>query len=227
MSASGMDQKFAARYWNTPKVTPHTSAAGQISRRPRLPSTMNASASGTKTDSTGVCRPTIAPRSSTGSPVTVASVVTGTASAPNATGAVFATSATRRRLERAEAERDQHDGADRHRRAETGQRLHERAEAERDDDGLHALVVADRREGAAQDVEVAGLDGEVVDPDRVDDDPHDREEAEGGAEQAAVERVADRHRIHDDGDEDRDDQSRRPRRATRASARCRAGRTGR
>ena len=109
----------------------------------------------------------------------------GTAIAPNATGAVLATSATRRRLERPEAQRDQHHRADRHRRAEPGERLEQRAEGERDDDRLDPLVVADLRERAAQHVEVAGLDGQVVDPDRVDHDPEDREEAERRAFAAA------------------------------------------
>ena len=94
MSARGMDQKLDARYWKTPKVAPHTSAAGHTWRSPRLPSTMNTRASGTKTARIGVWRPTMAPRSPTGSFVTVASVMIGTASAPKATGAVFATSAT-------------------------------------------------------------------------------------------------------------------------------------
>ncbi len=50
--------------------------------------------SGTISASSGVWRPTIPPRSSTGRPVTSDSVVIGTAMAPNATGAVLATSAT-------------------------------------------------------------------------------------------------------------------------------------
>ena len=93
MSVSGTDQKLDARYWNTAKTTPHSSAGGQTWRSPRAPSMMNTSASGTNTASSGVCLPTIDPRSETGSLVTVARVVIGTARAPNATGAVFATSA--------------------------------------------------------------------------------------------------------------------------------------
>ena len=46
------------------------------------------------TASSGVCRPTIEASSCSGRPVTVASVVIGTASAPKATGAVFASRAT-------------------------------------------------------------------------------------------------------------------------------------
>ena len=120
----------------------------------------------------------------------VASAVIGEASAPKATGAVFAISATRRRLERPEAQRDQHDDGDRHRRAEAGQRLQQRTEAEGDDDRLDPQVGADPLERAAEHVEVAGRDGEVVDPDRVDDDPQDREEAVGRALAAGQQRPA-------------------------------------
>ena len=45
-----------------------------------------------------------------------------------------------------EAERDEHDGADGHRRSEACQSFHQGPEAERDDDGLDPLVVADRGE---------------------------------------------------------------------------------
>ena len=50
--------------------------------------------SGTNSASSGVWRPTIAPRSSFGRPVISASVMIGIAIAPKATGAVLATSAT-------------------------------------------------------------------------------------------------------------------------------------
>ena len=50
--------------------------------------------SGTIRARIGVCRPTIAPRSSLGRPVISDSVTIGIAIAPKATGAVFATSAT-------------------------------------------------------------------------------------------------------------------------------------
>ena len=50
----------------------------------------------------------MAPRSSLGRPVISASVTIGMAIAPNATGAVFATSATDAALMRLEAERDEH-----------------------------------------------------------------------------------------------------------------------
>ena len=61
---------------------------------PRMPSTMPMRISGTNSARIGVWRPTIAPRSSFGSPVISPSVMIGMAIAPNATGAVLATSAT-------------------------------------------------------------------------------------------------------------------------------------
>ena len=45
---------------------------------------------GTRTAMNGVCRPVIAAMSASGSPVTPARAMTGAASAPKATGAVFA-----------------------------------------------------------------------------------------------------------------------------------------
>ena len=77
-----------------PNVTPQTTAGSQVCRSPCFRSTMKTRASGTKTARIGVWRPTIEPRSCWSRPVTVDSVVMGTASAPKATGAVFATRAT-------------------------------------------------------------------------------------------------------------------------------------
>ncbi len=73
---------------------PQTSVAGRVARTPRHRSMMNTSAIGTNTPSSGVWRPTICASVCSGMAVTAASVVIGTASAPKATGAVFATSAT-------------------------------------------------------------------------------------------------------------------------------------
>ena len=211
--------------WPIANVKPPTTAAGQTARTPRLPSTMPTRISGTNSASSGVWRPTIAPRSSFGSSVSSASVTIGVAIAPNATGAVLATSATAAAFIGLKPTRDQHHRGDRHRRAEAGQRLEQRAEAEGDDHGLDPLVVGDRRERAPQHREVPGLDGHVVDPDRVPDDPHDREQAEARAEHGGVERLADRHRVDDDRDQDRHDQrARAPPSAPSASAR-RAART--
>ena len=81
----------------------------------------------------------------------------GTAIAPNATGAVLATSATTAALS----------GLKRRAMSMTvqiatgapkpGERLEQGAEAERDDHGLDARIVRDRAERAPQDVEVPGV----------------------------------------------------------------------
>jgi hypothetical protein len=112
----------------------------------------------------------------------------------------------RGRLDRLEAQADQHHRADSHRRSEAGERLEQRAEAERDEHRLHALVVAEPGERALDDGEVPAALGHVVDPDRVDDDPHDREQAERRSLDARVERLAYRHRVDDDRNQDRDRQ---------------------
>ena len=111
-----------------------------------------------------------------------------------------------RRLQRLETESDQHDRGDGHRSAEAGQRLHQGPERERDEDRLDALVVADRGERAPEHIEVAGRHGHLVHPDRVDDDPQDRKESECRALRAGKHRLADRHAVHDDRDDERNGQ---------------------
>ena len=162
------------------------SAGSQVCRTPRRPSTMNTRTSGTNTrqdrrlpaDHRAERVRASRPGSSLTPEATVASVTIGTASAPKATGAVLATSATVAALTGLKPSAISMTHGDRHRGAEAGQRLEQRTEAERDDDRLDPLVGADLLERAAQHVEVPGRHGQVVDPDRVDDDPQDREEAE-------------------------------------------------
>ena len=105
-----------------------------------------------------------------------------------------------------EAQADEHDRADRHRGTEPGQGFEQGAEAEGDQDRLHALVIAEAPERALDDREVPAALQQRVDPDRVDDDPHDREEAEGRALGAGVERLAHRHGVDDHRHEDRHEQ---------------------
>src|SRR5258705_2873328 len=93
-SASGTEMKLEVAYWPSAKTTPQTSATGQVSRMPRQPSTIATSTSGTNSARIGVCLPTIAPRVSLDRSVTLPSVRIGVAIAPNATGAVFAVSAS-------------------------------------------------------------------------------------------------------------------------------------
>ncbi len=103
MSVSVTEKYVAVSHWATAKVTPQTMAGNQVCRMPRLPSTMNTSASGTNSARIGVWWPTRAPSLSSvnrsacwgSAPVVTADSVTiGVASAPNATGAVLATSAS-------------------------------------------------------------------------------------------------------------------------------------
>ncbi len=103
MSASWAETKLDATNCATAKATPHTTEvvlvthtniSTQVSRSPRRPSTSHTSTSGTTRASSGVWRPTTDATESSGSPVTWASVTTGVPIAPNATGAVLATSAT-------------------------------------------------------------------------------------------------------------------------------------
>ena len=99
------------------------------------------------------------------------------------------------RLHRLEADAHQHHRADRDRRTEAGERLEQGAEAEGDDDHLHALVVRYCAEHPPQDREVSGLLRHVEDPQRVDDDPHDREQTKRRALGAGVERLPERHPV--------------------------------
>jgi hypothetical protein len=94
MSVISTERKFDHANWPIAKATPPATAAGQVCRTPRRPSTIPTSTSGTISARNGVWRPTMAPRSSFGRLVTSDSVMIGVAIAPNATGAVLATSAT-------------------------------------------------------------------------------------------------------------------------------------
>ena len=62
----------------------------------------------------------------------------------------------------------------------TRRALQERPEAERDQQRLHPAVVGQGEDGALDDLERPGLDGQRVEEDGVEDDPADRQQAEGG-----------------------------------------------
>ena len=83
-------------------------------------------------------------------------------------------------FERLEAEPDHQPAADRHRRAEAGRALDEGAERERDHQRLDAAVARDAGDLLLQDDELARFNRELVDEDRVHDQPADREQAERG-----------------------------------------------
>ncbi|CAM2160510.1 hypothetical protein PT2222_80094 [Paraburkholderia tropica] len=111
-----------------------------------------------------------------------------------------------RGLDRLHAERDQQHGADRDRRAAARERFEQRAEAERDQHGLHALIGAHMGECAAQHVGVAARLGELEQPDRIDADPDDREETDGRAFERAAHDLAAGHAVDERGDDHRHDQ---------------------
>ena len=146
-SASGTETKFDVAYWprreNDAASERHwpglPDAAPAVDDRRPAPAERTA-------PGCGVCRPTIAPRVSLGSPVTLPSVMIGRGHRAERDGRCVGGQRERRRLERLEAEGHQHHRRHRHRRAEPGQRLQQRAERERDDDRLDPLVVADARE---------------------------------------------------------------------------------
>src|SRR5215213_447143 len=79
-----------------------------------------------------------------------------------------------------EPEPDEHGRADGDRRAEPGGALDEGPEAEGDQQDLDAPVDRQPGDGVADLLELAGLDGDVVDEDGAEHDPADREQPEGG-----------------------------------------------
>ena len=99
---------------------------------------------------------------------------------PKATGAVLPINASLAASSGLEAEADHQPAADRHRRAEAGRALDEGAERERDHERLDAAVARDAGDLLLQDHELARFDRELVDEDRVHDQPADRQQAEGG-----------------------------------------------
>ncbi len=89
---SSYEKWLEHQYCAIANAKPVTSAIGHTWRTPRRPSTSSSNRIGTNQASTGVCRPTTAAISVAGIPVRFPAVVIGIAMAPNATGAVFATS---------------------------------------------------------------------------------------------------------------------------------------
>jgi hypothetical protein len=74
-------------------------------------------------------------------------------------------------------------------------------------DRLYPLVVADPGERPPQHREVAGVDGHVVDPDRVERDPQNQQHASRGPVHAGADRHAERHLERGNGDHERDEQT--------------------
>ncbi len=90
ISVSCGPMKFETTNCVPAKAMPQTAAAGQTSRKPRLPAITRIRYAGMNSETGAQRRPTPALRRSTGRPVVTASVVMGMAMEPKATGAVLA-----------------------------------------------------------------------------------------------------------------------------------------
>jgi hypothetical protein len=103
-------------------------------------------------------------------------------------------------LEGLEAQADHEGAGDGDGRAEAGGALDERAEAEGDQQRLDAAIAGHAGDLFLQDGELAGLDRELVDEDRVEDEPADGQEAERGAVAGGGEGERGRHAVGEDRD---------------------------
>ena len=103
-----------------------------------------------------------------------------------------------------EADGDEHDTGDRDRGTESGERLEEAAEAEGDDDRLDSRVVGDDVDDQPEVFEAPRAHGELVEPDRGDDDPHDREQTEGESLRRRQRSETDGHSVGGDRDDESD-----------------------
>ena len=113
----------------------------------------------------------------------------------------------RRGAQRGEACGHEHDAGDGDRSAEPGEGLEQAAEAEGDEHGLDARVIAEDVEDGRQILEPAADDGDLVEHDRREDDPHDGEEAVDGALARGEEGELRGHPVRGDGDDERDGQT--------------------
>ncbi len=108
-----------------------------------------------------------------------------------------------RRAQGGESDRHEHGGGDRHGGAEAGEGLEQAAEAEGDQEGEHARVVADEEERAPEVLEAARCHRHLVHPDGGQQDPHDGEDAVdepvGAGGQSRRDRHAERGDRHDEG----------------------------
>ena len=122
----------------------------------------------------GSCRPTMAESFIRFRPVTPASATMGIPKPPNATGVVLAIRARVTALRGVKAQAEQQKSRHRHGRAEAGRAFQQGAKTERHQDGLHARVAGGVfAHPSAQQIKIADVDGEVVDPQRRKNDPED------------------------------------------------------
>ncbi len=114
-----------------------------------------------------------------------------------------------RRVPRVEAEADEHARGDGHRRAEAGAALEERPEAERDEQRLQPAIVGERGDRVLEDVEAPGADGDLVERQRAEDDPANREDAVARAVDRRHHCERHRHAVDADSDHERESQRQR------------------
>mgnify|MGYP000362506239 CR=1 FL=1 len=113
-----------------------------------------------------------------------------------------------RGFERTETEPDHERAGDRDRRAEAGGALDEGAERKRDQQRLNAPVARDTGDLFLKDGELAGFNGELVDEDRVEDQPADGQQAEGGAIAGGREGERGGHTVGEDRGREREEECR-------------------
>ncbi len=112
-----------------------------------------------------------------------------------------------RRIERREAKTDEQRRADGDRRAETGGPFDKRAERKRDEQRLHPPVARQSSDRRLDDVELAGIDRQVIEKDGVEDDPADRQETIRRAVDGGGGRGRKRHAVHERGNGERGQQA--------------------
>ncbi len=116
------------------------------------------------------------------------------------------------RLDRGPADHDEHGGDDGDGRSEAGDPLQQGAKAEAQHDQDNTPVIRQMFQNpVSEGVEAAGDDGDIVDRERRDDDPHDRPEGKDTAGEGGIQRDAGRDMPAEDGDDDAGDQPRQGR----------------
>ena len=179
--------------------TPATRIAGQMPTMPRHPANAAISQNGTSTEKSGSCRPTMPLKREQVEPADRTERDDRRAERAERHRRRVGDEREARRRQRREAEADEQRAGDRDRRAEAGRALEERAEGERHEQQLQPRVRRDVRDALAQRREQPALVGELVQEDDVQDDPADRQQAEGRAVGGARERHRRRHAEHGDG----------------------------
>ena len=115
------------------------------------------------------------------------------------------------RLERFKAEPDQERTGDGDRRPTAASSFQKGPEAEGDQDQLQSLVGRQGRDRVFHDLELSGLDGDVVEENRADNDPGDANQAKDNAQCSRRHNHRRRHPENDHGQQDGHQQARQRR----------------